>query len=120
LFSLRGIYINMYKQIERGENEIKEEKENGFFLASELKPGDYIKVKVIVTESGEQDGVFFPIIKIRSTRKRKNNTVIQSDDISPDNELLIKSDIYVKKYTQKFVSECKKDFVLGYFEKSNK
>lgn len=104
----------MYKEISEIESEIKEEKENEFFLVSDLKEGDFIKVKVKMTECGELNGTHFPIIEIKGVKRAKNNTIIQTDSVLCDNDLMIKSDKYIKKYTKKFVSECNYDIITGY------
>jgi hypothetical protein len=106
----------MYKEISEVECEIKQEKESDFFLVSGLKEGDFIKVQVELTDCGELNGIYYPIIKIKGTKKIKNNTLIQTDSIMSDNDLVIKSDRYIRKYTQKYVSECNYDKFIGYTE----
>lgn len=107
----------MYKEISAIESEIKQEKENDFFLVSDLKEGDYIKVKIEYTECGDLSGTYYPIIEIKGVKKVKNNTLMQTDSVLCDNDLMIKSDRYIKKYTKKFVSECNYDIIIGYIEK---
>lgn len=107
----------MYKEMSVLVSEVKEEKENDFFLITDLKEGDFIKVKIEMTECGELSGTHFPIIEIKGVKKVKNNTLIQTDSVLCDNDLMIKSDKYIRKYTKKFVSECSYDVITGYKEK---